>query len=51
MNLYAWREVVSWIREVLGADPDEGIDYLSDTEYARLNAELAVIREELTGAR
>jgi hypothetical protein len=50
MNLYAWREVVCWIREVLGTDPDEGIDYLSDTEYAHLNAELAAIREELTGA-
>jgi hypothetical protein len=37
--------------EVLGTDPDEGIDYLSDTEYARLSAELAAILEELRRAR
>jgi hypothetical protein len=41
MNLYAWREVLSWIREVIGTDPDEGIEYLDDAQYADLNAELA----------
>lgn len=41
MNLYAWREVVSWIREVIGTDPDDGIDYLNDAQLASLNAELA----------
>lgn len=41
MNLYAWREVVSWIREVIGTDPDDGIDYLTDAQLASLNAELA----------
>lgn len=51
MNLYAWREVLSWIREVLGADPDEGIDYLTDAEYAGLNAELAAIREAQADSR
>ena len=51
MNLYAWREVLSWIREVLGTDPDEGFDYLADTEYANLNAELAVIRGEQADLR
>lgn len=48
MSLYAWREVLSWIREILGTDPDEGIDYLTDAEHAALNAELAMIREETT---
>jgi hypothetical protein len=41
MNLYAWREVLSWIREVIGTDPDEGIEYLDDAQHADLNAELA----------
>ena len=41
MSLYPWREVVSWIRDVIGIDPDEGIDYLNDAEHAYLNAELA----------
>lgn len=48
MNLYAWREVLSWIREVLGFDPDEGIEYLDDSALAGLNADLAVVREELS---
>lgn len=46
MNLYAWREVLSWIREVIGIDPEEGVEYLSDGEYARLNGALAAIRTE-----
>ena len=45
MNLYPWREVVSWIREVIGTDPDEGIEYLTDAQLAALNAELAAITE------
>ena len=40
MNLYAWREVLSWVREVVGIDADEGIDYLTDRQLAELNAEL-----------
>ena len=48
VSLYAWREVVSWIRDILGADPDEGIEYLGDLALANLNAELAAIREELS---
>jgi hypothetical protein len=40
MNLYAWREVLSWVREVIRIDPDEGISYLDDAQYAALNAEL-----------
>jgi len=46
MSLYAWRDVLSWIRANLITDPDEGTDYLTDAEYAALNAELAIIREE-----
>lgn len=41
MSLYAWREVVSWIREVIGIDPDDGINYLNDIQHADLNADLA----------
>jgi hypothetical protein len=43
MSLYAWREVVSWVREVIGIDPDEGIEYLDDARMTDLNAELAAI--------
>jgi hypothetical protein len=48
VSLYAWREVVSWIRDILGTDPDEGIEYLGDLALANRNAELAAIREELS---
>jgi hypothetical protein len=41
MSLYAWREVVSWVREVIGIDPDENIEFLTDAQLADLNAELA----------
>lgn len=41
MSLFAWREVLLWIREVIGEDPDEGIEYLTDEQLAILNAELA----------
>ncbi len=40
MSLYAWREVLSWIRDVVGIDPDDGIEYLTDIQLATLNAEL-----------
>jgi hypothetical protein len=43
MALYSWREVVSWIRDVIGIDPDEGIDYLTDAQLASLNLELTAI--------
>lgn len=41
MKIYAWAEVVSWVREVVGIDPDEGISYLDARQFAHLNAELA----------
>jgi hypothetical protein len=43
MSLYAWREVVSWVRDVIGIDPEEDIEFLTDEELAHLNAELADI--------
>lgn len=43
-SLYAWREVVSWVREVVRVDPDEGIDYLDDAGIAEVNAEIAGYR-------
>lgn len=43
MNLYAWRDVVSWSREVLGRDYEEGIKYLTDAQLAQLNAQLASV--------
>jgi hypothetical protein len=42
IRLYAWRELVGWLREVIRIDPEEGIDYLDDEQHAALNAELAV---------
>jgi len=45
MNLYAWREVLIWAREIIGIDPDEGITYLDDAALAHLNADLAGQRE------
>lgn len=41
MNVYSWADVVAWVRDVLGFDPDEGIDYLDARRCAHLNAELA----------
>jgi hypothetical protein len=43
MSLYGWRDVVSWIRDVIAVDPDEGIDYLNDAQHAKLNSALVAI--------
>lgn len=40
-KLYAWREVVSWVREVLRLDPEDGIGFLADREIAEVNACMA----------
>lgn len=45
MSLYAWREVLSWVRDVISIDPDEGITYLDSAQFADLNAELAGLAE------
>ena len=41
MSLFAWREVLSWVREIIHIDPDKGISYLDDRQYAELAAALA----------
>lgn len=41
MSLYAWRDVVAWVREVVGFDPDEGVEYLDDLQIARLGLKIA----------
>lgn len=43
MNVYAWAEVVEWVREVIQVDPDQDVHYLDDQQNAELNAELADI--------
>jgi len=40
MNLYAWREVLSWVREVIGLDPDEDVTYPTDEQILELNQHL-----------
>jgi hypothetical protein len=40
MSLWAWRDVLDWVREVIGIDPDEDVTYLDDTALACLNADL-----------
>jgi hypothetical protein len=45
MNVYAWAEVVEWVRDVIGVDPDSGVRYLDDRQMARLNAELSDIND------
>lgn len=48
MNVYAWADVLGWVREVLRIDPDEGITYLDARQRARLNAGLAgLVPEDL----
>lgn len=49
MSLYAWREVVTWVRSALGIDPDEGIEYLDDASLADLGADLAGARPPVGG--
>lgn len=41
MKLYAWREVVSWIREVVQLDPEDGMGFLTDAQIAEVNACMA----------
>lgn len=40
MSLYAWRDVVSWVRDSVGLDPDEGVTYLMDSQMHELNESL-----------
>lgn len=43
MKLYAWREVVSWVREVIGVDPEDGLGFLSDRQIYEVNARVAQV--------
>ena len=40
MKLWAWRDVLEWLRVELELDPEPDIQYLPAHEIARLNAEL-----------
>lgn len=42
-KLYAWREVVSWVRQVIGIDPEDGLGFLSDRQIAEVNAGVAQV--------
>ncbi|MGL5823912.1 MAG: hypothetical protein ACRCYU_03595 [Nocardioides sp.] len=42
-KLYAWREVVSWVREVLSLDPEDGLGFLSDRQIAEVNARVSQV--------
>jgi hypothetical protein len=41
LHLYAWRETLTWVRDVIGLDPDDGIAYLDDSGIAELDAYIA----------
>lgn len=37
MSLYAWREVVDWVRQSVGLDPDQDVAFLNDAQIHELN--------------
>jgi hypothetical protein len=41
MKIWAWADVLAWLRTELHLDPEEGVRYLSDRQVADLNVELA----------
>ncbi|GCD91206.1 hypothetical protein [Nocardioides sp. LS1] len=43
MKLYAWREVVSWIRQIIKVDPEHGVCFLSDVQIHEINACLSKV--------
>jgi hypothetical protein len=45
MSIYAWSEVVRWIRDVIRIEPDEGIDYLDRRQQAQLDAEITAMTD------
>ena len=44
LYLYAWREVLTWVRDVIELDPDEDMTYLDDGHLAELDASIACER-------
>lgn len=51
LSLYAWRDVVVWVRDTVGLDPDDGIEYLGDALLAELNAMLTAERPVVTSSK
>lgn len=41
MKIWAWADVLTWLRAEYHLDPDQGVGYLSDRDVAKLNHELA----------
>jgi hypothetical protein len=41
MNVWAWADVVQWLRVACGLDPEPEVMFLSDREVAELNLQLA----------
>lgn len=41
VRLFAWRDVVAWVREMCDIDPEPGLSFLSDAEVASINDLLA----------
>jgi len=42
-GFYSWPEVVTWLRETVGIDPEPGIRYLTAEQAADLNSRLAAV--------
>lgn len=45
-QLFAWREVLDWVRQSLGCDPEEGVEYLSASQFAELSHQVLVMPAE-----
>ncbi len=41
MKIWAWADVLAWLRAEIQLDPEVGVHYLSDREVAELNNELS----------
>lgn len=46
MKVWAWADVMSWLRSQYKLDPEPGVRYLSDQEIANLNASLSERADE-----
>lgn len=44
--VWAWRDVLAWVRDVLGLDPEDGTELLTDRQVAELNYHLALAAEQ-----
>ncbi|OLT23040.1 hypothetical protein BJF81_11625 [Ornithinimicrobium sp. CNJ-824] len=41
-QLFSWREVLDWVRENVGCDPEQGVAYLSASQLAELGHQVLV---------